>query len=112
MELNMRRPTRAVATSRRRTAKIVTDSTAAPTNGRAPMVRSMKHRRVERERRVHVAPSRGPAHLAWYAGLTVMALFEVIEWPIAIVVAVGHEIAHHSRNKALRELAEGIAAGG
>jgi hypothetical protein len=92
-------------------SKIVTDSTAAPTNGRAPMTRSMKHRRVERERRGHVAQSRGPEHLAWYAGLTAMALFEVIEWPIAIAVAVGHEIAHRSRNKALRELVEGIEAG-
>jgi len=41
-----------------------------------------------------------------------MALFEVVEWPIAIVIAVGHEIAHRSRNRGLRELAEGIEAGG
>jgi hypothetical protein len=39
-----------------------------------------------------------------------MALLEVIEWPVAIVIAVGHEIAHRSRNKALRELAKGIEA--
>jgi len=42
----------------------------------------------------------------------VMALLEVIEWPVALVIAVGHEIAHRSRSKALRELAEGIEAGG
>jgi hypothetical protein len=41
-----------------------------------------------------------------------MALFEVIEWPVAIVIAVGHEIAHRARSKAIRELAEGIEAGG
>lgn len=90
---------------------ILSDS-AAPTNRRVPMIRSMKHRRVERERRVHVAQSHGPLHLAWYAGLTVMALFEIIEWPVAIVIAVGREIAHRSRDRALRELAEGIEAGG
>jgi predicted membrane protein len=51
-------------------------------------------------------------HVAWYVGVTVMALFEVIEWPLAIVIAVGHEIAHRSRSKALRELADGIEAAG
>jgi predicted membrane protein len=51
-------------------------------------------------------------YVAWYVGVTVMALFEVIEWPLAIVIAVGHEITHRSRNKALRELAEGIEAAG
>jgi predicted membrane protein len=51
-------------------------------------------------------------HVAWYVGVTVMALLEVIEWPLAIVIAVGHEIAHRSRNKTLRELAEGIEAAG
>jgi hypothetical protein len=105
----VRRPPRAVATSRRGMSKTVTDSAAAPTNRRVPTNLSMKHRR---QRRVHVAQSHGPDHLAWYAGLTVMALFEVIEWPLAIVIAVGHEIARRSRNKALRELAEGIEAGG
>jgi hypothetical protein len=41
-----------------------------------------------------------------------MALFEIIEWPVAVVIAVGHEIAHRAKNRAIRELAEGIEAGG
>jgi hypothetical protein len=41
-----------------------------------------------------------------------MALLEVIEWPVAVVIAVGHEIAHRARSRALREFAEGIEAGG
>jgi hypothetical protein len=41
-----------------------------------------------------------------------MALFEVIEWPIAVVIAVGHEISHRARSRAVRQLAEGIEAGG
>jgi len=40
-----------------------------------------------------------------------MALFEVIEWPVPLVIAVGHELAHRARNKAIRALAEGIEAG-
>jgi hypothetical protein len=82
-----------------------------PTNGRVPVVRSVKRRRPK-PRRTSVAQPHAPEHLAWYAGLTVMALFEVIEWPVAIVIAVGHEIAHRARSKAVRELAEGIEAGG
>jgi hypothetical protein len=50
--------------------------------------------------------------LAWYAGLALMAAFEVIDWPIAVIIAVGHEIAHRARARALRELAEGIESGG
>jgi hypothetical protein len=41
-----------------------------------------------------------------------MAIFEVIDWPVAIVIGLGHEIAHRTRDQALRELAEGIEAGG
>jgi hypothetical protein len=40
-----------------------------------------------------------------------MALLEVIEWPVAIVIAVGHEISHRVRSRVLREFAEGIEAG-
>jgi hypothetical protein len=39
-----------------------------------------------------------------------MAVFEMIDWPVAIVIAIGHEIAHRARTQALRELAEGIEA--
>jgi hypothetical protein len=39
-----------------------------------------------------------------------MAVFEIIDWPVAIVIALGHEIAHRARTQALRELAEGIEA--
>jgi hypothetical protein len=49
--------------------------------------------------------------LAWYGGLALMAALEIIDWPIAIVIAVGHEIAHRARTQALRELAEGVEAG-
>ena len=68
-----------------------------------------KRRRANRGRRprVHEHPER----LAWYAGLGVMAVVEVIEWPLALVIAVGHELAYRARTRALRELAEGIEAG-
>jgi hypothetical protein len=40
-----------------------------------------------------------------------MAAFEIIEWPLALVMMIGHEIAHRAHNEALREFAEGIEAG-
>jgi len=47
----------------------------------------------------------------WYAGLAAMAALEVIEWPLAILMMLGHEIAHRAHTKALRDFAEGIEAG-
>lgn len=52
-----------------------------------------------------------PERLAWYGGLAVMAILEIIEWPLALVIAAGHELSHRARARALRELAEGIEAG-
>jgi len=40
-----------------------------------------------------------------------MATLEVIEWPVAIVVGVGHEVLHRTHSRALREMLGGMAAG-
>jgi hypothetical protein len=48
-----------------------------------------------------------PAKLAWYAGVAAMAAVELIEWPVAVVVATGHLIADRTRNPALKQFAEG-----
>ena len=40
-----------------------------------------------------------------------MAAFEVVEWPLAILMMIGHEVAHHAHNEALRDFAEGLEAG-
>ena len=67
-------------------------------------------------RRTSRHPSRATAELphprlGWYAGLAVMAIFEVIEWPLVIVMMLGHEIAHRALSEALRDFAEGVEAG-
>jgi hypothetical protein len=50
--------------------------------------------------------------LAWYVGLGLMACsMSSIGLPIAIAVAVGHEIARRARTEALRELIKGVEAG-
>lgn len=55
-------------------------------------------------------PGRGS--LAWYVGLGAMTAFEVIEWPVALVVATSHALATHARDPVVRELSEGAEAGG
>jgi len=57
------------------------------------------------------ATQRPHPRLGWYAGLVVMAAVEVIEWPLAILMMLGHEIAHRAHSQALRDFAEGIESG-
>jgi hypothetical protein len=49
--------------------------------------------------------------IPWIVGLLAAAAVELIDWPVAIVIAVGHTVAAQSRNESIRELAEGIEAG-
>jgi hypothetical protein len=47
-------------------------------------------------------------HLAFYAGLGVLAAAEVIEWPVALVVTAGHVLSGLSNRPALEELGEAL----
>jgi hypothetical protein len=74
----------------------------------------LAHRRRSRSSRIGPSSSQRRAadqRLAWYAGLALMAVFELVDWPVALIIAFGHEMAHRARTQALRELAEGIEAG-
>jgi hypothetical protein len=51
------------------------------------------------------APSKGS--LAFYGGLGTMAALEVIEWPVAVLLAAGHAISTNTSNPELREAVEG-----
>ena len=62
-------------------------------------------------RRSRTATKLPHPRLGWYAGVAVMAIIEIIEWPLAIVMIVGHEVAHRTHRQALRDFAEGIEAG-
>ncbi|BBZ09848.1 MULTISPECIES: hypothetical protein [Mycobacterium] len=46
--------------------------------------------------------------LAYYGGVAALAALELIEWPIAAIVAAGHVLAHNRHNKALAELGEAL----
>jgi hypothetical protein len=47
-------------------------------------------------------------HLAFYAGLGALAAAEIIEWPVALVLTVGHVLMGLNQRPALRELGEAI----
>lgn len=49
-----------------------------------------------------------PEQLAYYGGLAALAMFELIDWPVALVIAAGHIMANNHHNKLLEELGEAM----
>ncbi len=49
-----------------------------------------------------------PEQLAYYGGLAALAAFELIDWPVALVIAGGHILASNHHNRLLEELGEAI----
>jgi len=78
--------------------------------GKRRVAAVQRRRRSVRQSR---SASRLPQHprIAWYAGLAAMAAVEIVEWPLAILMMLGHEISHRAHNEALRDFAEGVEAG-
>jgi hypothetical protein len=55
--------------------------------------------------RVKIPP---PEHLAYYGALGLMAAVELIDWPIALVVAAGHLMAEQHHNRFAEEVGEAL----
>lgn len=49
-----------------------------------------------------------PDHLAWYGALGALAVLEIIEWPVAAVLAVGRMLADNRRNATLEEFGKAL----
>ncbi|AKN15333.1 hypothetical protein B586_00215 [Mycobacterium haemophilum DSM 44634] len=49
-----------------------------------------------------------PEQLAYYGGLAALAAFELIDWPVALVIAAGHLLASNHHNRILEELGEAM----
>ncbi len=49
-----------------------------------------------------------PEQLAYFGGLAALAAFELIDWPVAVVIAAGHLLASNHHNKILEELGEAM----
>jgi len=85
-------------------------------NGVETKRRRTRHRTATQRRNTSTRASRRVTRrphprLGWYAGLAVMAAIEIIEWPLALMMMLGHEIAHRAHSQALRDFAEGVESG-
>jgi len=49
-----------------------------------------------------------PEQLAYFGGLAALAALELIDWPVALVIAAGHLLASNHHNKILEELGEAM----
>jgi hypothetical protein len=50
-----------------------------------------------------------PERLAYYCGIAALAAFGILEWPVAIVLGVGHVLAEDHHHKVLCEFGEAMA---
>lgn len=49
-----------------------------------------------------------PEQLAYFGGLAALAALELIDWPVAVVIAAGHFLASNHHNKVLEELGDAM----
>lgn len=78
------------------------------TKARAAAERAVKHNAVTLDAlglRVELPP---PDQLAFLAGLGALAALEIVEWPVALVLAVGHQLAHSHHSRVLREFGDAL----
>jgi hypothetical protein len=50
-----------------------------------------------------------PERLAFYGGITALAAFGILEWPVAVVLGIGHLLAEDHHHKVLCEFGEALA---
>jgi hypothetical protein len=49
-----------------------------------------------------------PEQLAYFGALGALAAVEIIDWPVALVLAAGHALAENHHNKVVEELGEAL----
>lgn len=55
--------------------------------------------------RIHLPP---PEQLAFYGVVGALAVAEVIDWPIALLVATGHALMHNEHSQVAQEIGEAL----
>jgi hypothetical protein len=50
-----------------------------------------------------------PERLAFYGGITALAAVGILEWPVAVVLGIGHLLAEDHHHKVLAEFGEALA---
>lgn len=49
-----------------------------------------------------------PEHLAFYAGVSAMAVLGITEWPVVAALVAGHLLVNAQHNKVLQSLGEAL----
>jgi hypothetical protein len=49
-----------------------------------------------------------PEQLAFYGALGLLAAVEIIEWPVALVLATGHALMHDEHSRIAQEVGEAL----
>jgi hypothetical protein len=49
-----------------------------------------------------------PEQLAYFGALGILAVTEIIEWPVALVLAAGHVLVENQHNRVAEELGEAL----
>ncbi|RZB19092.1 hypothetical protein StrepF001_09265 [Streptomyces sp. F001] len=49
-----------------------------------------------------------PPQLAFLAGVGVLVALKILEWPVALVLAVGHQLVHSQHGRVVREFGEAL----
>ncbi len=49
-----------------------------------------------------------PEHLAYYGALGALAAAEIIEWPVALVLAAGHWLIQDQHNRVAHQIGEAL----
>jgi hypothetical protein len=50
-----------------------------------------------------------PQQLAFYGGIAALGVFGIIDWPVALVIGIGHLLADDHHHKLLANLGEALA---
>lgn len=109
------------ASSSRSPSSRTTTSTARNSRSRTPKPASSGHRghqaarKVRQQENVRISlPIVGPVdlphpqQLAYLAGIGLLAALEVIEWPAALALAVGHTLVTQQHSRSLQELGDAL----
>ncbi len=50
-----------------------------------------------------------PQRLAFYGGIATLAAFGIVDWPVAVVLGIGHMLAEDHHHKVLCDFGEALA---
>jgi hypothetical protein len=87
--------------------KLTVDATRSAGQRAAERVneRSSIHITLPALGRISLGP---PDQLAYFAGIATLTALEIIEWPVAAVIATGHLLAEQRRSNTLRAFGEAL----